>query len=125
MAKKKIKRTRKAKTAKPVSEDFTKEIEHNIDVAVGEKLQTEHKKVNSSIAILALIINMLLFPGLGSLIGGKPKQAAIQIVMLLCGVLFLAFGIGSAWFRFFGAILISGAWLWALVTSIIILKHSE
>lgn len=128
MAKKKIKRAKKIKTAKtqkPAQKDFTQEIEHNIDIAVGEKLQTEHKKVNSTIAIIALILNLLVLPGLGSLIGGKTRQAAIQIALMLCGIILLTFDLSLLTFRFIAAILIAGAWLWALVTSIIILKHAE
>ncbi len=120
-----VKRTKLAKKQTQVRKDFTKEIEHKIDIAVGEKLQTEHKKVNSTIAIIALILNLLILPGLGSLIGGKTRQAAIQIALMLCGILLLTFDMSLLTLRFIAAILIAGAWLWALVTSIIILKHAE
>ena len=68
-----------------------------------------------TMAIVGLILNILILPGLGTLIGGgKTSNSVWQIVLFIIGIPLTLIGIG--------AILTIGAWIWALVDMIKILQ---
>lgn len=76
------------------------------------------KKIGQGIAVASLLLNVLILPGLGSIIGGRTKKGIYQIVLTIIGIpLLFLFGLG--------AILIIGAWIWGLVTGIKIVKESD
>lgn len=76
-----------------------------------------HHKTSKGIAIAALILNVLLLPGLGSIIAGRTTEGIIQLVLTLIGIPLSLFLVGIP--------LIIAAWIWALVTSIQVLQESE
>ena len=70
---------------------------------------------NKNLAIAALLINLII-PGLGTIIGGNTRTGLIQLIVLIIGALLKVFGIGF--------IIVAVAWVWALVTSIQMLRRS-
>lgn len=75
------------------------------------------EKVSQGLAIAALLINVLVLPGLGSIIGGKTNPGITQLVLFLIGIP-LAFVI-------VGIPLMIAMWIWALVTGIQIVKEAN
>lgn len=75
------------------------------------------KKPSQGIAILALLLNVLILPGLGSIVGGKTKVGIIQLVLTLVGI--------PLSFVFIGIPLIIAMWIWALITGIQLIKESR
>ncbi|OYT37924.1 hypothetical protein B6U82_00925 [Candidatus Pacearchaeota archaeon ex4484_31] len=74
------------------------------------------KKLSKNIAVVALLVNILILPGLGSLIGGKTIEGVIQLVLFLVGLhlCFILIGIPT----------VVAVWIWALVTGIQIIKEA-
>jgi TM2 domain-containing membrane protein YozV len=73
------------------------------------------KKVSGTVALAALILNMLI-PGLGTLVAGETTVGTIQFVLFIAGILLAILVIGIAF--------IAGAWIWALITSISLVKKA-
>ncbi len=75
------------------------------------------QKPTQGIAIAALLLNILVLPGLGSIIGGRTKVGIWQLVLFVVGIP-LAFVI-------IGIPLMIAMWIWALVTGIEIIQSAE
>ena len=75
------------------------------------------KKPSQGIAIAALLLNILILPGLGSLIGGRTTEGVIQLVLFIVGI--------PLSFVLIGIPLVIAMWIWALVTSVQIIKEAE
>jgi TM2 domain-containing membrane protein YozV len=75
------------------------------------------KKPTQGIAIVALLLNILVLPGLGSIIGGKTNPGTAQLILFLAGIPLSLVLIGIP--------LIIAAWIWGIVTGIEIIKESE
>ena len=67
--------------------------------------------------ILALVLNIVLLPGIGTLIGRRTKEGIIQMVLVIVGIPLSFFIIGIP--------IVLGAWIWALVSGIQILQESQ
>lgn len=87
------------------------------------------------IAIVALILNIIILPGLGSIIGNKIRQGIWQIVLFLGSIfigfigMFFAMGMNrfigilpGVFLVFLGAL---AAWIWALVTGIRLIEEAR
>ncbi len=87
-----------------------------------------NKPVDSVIAAVALLVNALLMPGLGSILGGRIQAGIWQLVL----------GIGSVVLMFILVLSIVGillmplvllaplaAWIWAIVTGISLLMEAS
>jgi TM2 domain-containing membrane protein YozV len=61
-------------------------------------------------AIVGLVVNVLLMPGLGTVIAGDTTTGVKQIILFLIGVLLSLVLIGIP--------LVIAAWIWALISSI-------
>ncbi len=72
---------------------------------------------NQTIAIIALILNILIIPGLGSLIGGKTREGIWQLVLSIIGGLLSIILIGIP--------IVIAAWIWGLVTGIKLIQESN
>lgn len=103
-----------------------------VKVEATKKSSSAKKKDNSTnqaLAIVGLIINLILLPGLGSLIGGKIKEGVWQLVILFGSLivgfllLFTIVGIPLAILLFFAGPL--AAWIWGLITGIKMIKESS
>jgi TM2 domain-containing membrane protein YozV len=68
-----------------------------------------------AVAIIGLLVNILLFPGLGTVIGGRTKNGVWQMVLFGTGLILSVIEIGI--------IIIIAAWIWALITSVGILQR--
>ncbi len=77
----------------------------------------KEKKVSQGLAIAALILNILVLPGLGTIIGGRTKTGVIQLVITLISIPLCLVIIGIP--------ILIGMWIWALITGIDIVKNSR
>jgi TM2 domain-containing membrane protein YozV len=82
-----------------------------------KRVELRRYRPSKAIAIIGLLINVLLFPGLGTIIAGRTKQGVWQIVLLGAGIILSLVYIGMA--------LIVAAWIWGLVSSIQILQKDS
>ncbi len=80
--------------------------------------ETENGRITSGLAVGILILNLII-PGVGTLIAGNEyKNTGIyQLVLWVIGVITTVI--------FAGYLLTFAAWVWALVTSIEILKKAS
>jgi TM2 domain-containing membrane protein YozV len=97
MAKKKAKK----KTAKKISRTATK----------------RKKKSNLPLAIVALILNILIIPGLGSIIGGKTKAGIWQLIIAVIGAFLSLIIIGIP--------ILIAAWIWGILTGIKLIQEAH
>ena len=79
------------------------------------------KKPSQGIAILSLILNILILPGLGSLIGGRIGSGIVQLIFSLIGLVLTLTLIGAI----IGIPLMIAMWIWALITGIQLIKETE
>jgi len=87
------------------------------------------KKISHELAIVCLILNIILLPGLGSLIGGKTKEGSWQIILLLggaiLGILLTITIIGAI----IGIPLLFGwpvaAWIWGIITGVRLIQETQ
>ncbi len=89
------------------------------------------KKPSQAIAIVALLVNLLILPGLGSIIGGRTKEGIIQLALLIGGTVIFIIGVpllivlvGMPLIAL-GALLAFAAWVWGIVTGIQLIRESE
>ncbi|MEM3405465.1 MAG: hypothetical protein QW117_00615 [Candidatus Pacearchaeota archaeon] len=75
------------------------------------------EKISRDIAIVSLLINILILPGLGSLIGGKTDEGIIQLILFLIGI--------PLSFILIGIPLIISMWIWALITGIKLIQEAK
>ncbi len=89
------------------------------------------KKNSQALAIVALILNVIILPGLGSLIGGRVLAGILQMVFSLLG---LGLVVGGAIFSIFligipfliaGLVLMFSMWVWSIVTGVRLIQESE
>jgi len=87
------------------------------------------KKPEQGLAIAALLLNVLILPGLGSLIAGKTKEGIWQIALVIGGFivgLVLTITVIGA---ILGIPILFGAplagWIWGLITGINLIKESS
>jgi TM2 domain-containing membrane protein YozV len=70
--------------------------------------RTPSEPPSEAAATAGLVLN-LCFPGLGSIVAGKPRAGVAQLALLLVGIPLM--------FVYIGFPMIFGAWVWGLVTS--------
>lgn len=108
--KKKAKKQYKAKLVKPEKEECCSE---------GKTLQ-----------IIGLIVNIIILPGLGSIIGGRIKTGIWQLVIFLIGMCMVFIGIPLSFILIGIPILIVGGcltfavWVWGIVTGVQMIQES-
>jgi len=77
----------------------------------------KHEKISQGLAIVALILNMILLPGLGTLIGGRTKEGIWQLVLFLVGL--------PLSLIFIGIPMLIGAWVWGIFSGVKIVQESS
>jgi TM2 domain-containing membrane protein YozV len=82
-----------------------------------QNIQMRKYRPSRGVAVLGLIINVLLVPGLGTVIGGRTQTGIWQMIVLILGLLISLWGTG-----FLGILIMLVSWVWALVSSIRILQ---
>ena len=75
------------------------------------------KRLTQGLATLALILNVV-FPGIGSLIGGKLKTGVLQIILIATVIFFFPYA------REIGIVAWIGAIIWGIVTGVQMIKES-
>ncbi len=83
----------------------------------GKKSHKDENKPHQANAVAGLVINILFWPGLGTIIGGETKTGVWQMILFAIGALLSLILIGIP--------LAIGIWIWAIVTSINQIKASE
>tara|TARA_Y100000310_G_scaffold340019_1_gene434485 strand:- start:2861 stop:3193 length:333 start_codon:yes stop_codon:yes gene_type:complete len=78
---------------------------------------SKKSNMNMTLAVVGLLLNIFLFPGLGSLIGGKTRAGIWQIVLILIGIPLSIILIGIP--------LIIIAWIWGIVTGVNMIKEAS
>ncbi|MBS3176604.1 hypothetical protein J4457_05200 [Candidatus Woesearchaeota archaeon] len=74
-------------------------------------------KPNQTMATVALLLNVLVLPGLGSIIGGKTNVGITQLVLFLVSIPLM--------FILIGIPIMIGVWIWGIVTGVQILKEAQ
>lgn len=76
-------------------------------------------KASLGLSIIALILNVVFVAGLGTLIAGKSKSGAWQLILFIVGAILVslayAYDIGVL---YIGSPLMLAAWIWGLVSGI-------
>lgn len=75
------------------------------------------REITHDRAILALILNIIVLPGLGTLVAGNTNIGLIQLILFLVGI--------PLSFILIGIPLMIGMWVWALITGIDLLNKSN
>lgn len=72
---------------------------------------------NKTLALLALLLNVLVWPGLGSIIGGRKTEGVWQLVIAIVSIPLMLVFIGFLTFL--------GAWIWSLITGIQLVQQTN
>ena len=76
--------------------------------------------ITTSVGVVALLINLFI-PGLGTVIWGNRHTGFMQLALLLGGSVIMSFTeVGRA----VGGVLVLAAWVWALVSSVKLIKSA-
>ena len=95
-----------------------KTVRKNAEKKFAESASSKEGKRSTGLAIIALILNIFLFPGLGTLIfGGKVRTGIWQIAIAIIGALL--------WGMFLGFPIFAIAWIWGLVTGVQLIQKSS
>jgi TM2 domain-containing membrane protein YozV len=121
-AKKNVKKTNKKTVKKPVvKKSVVKKTKSQSKRTSNRSLKKtkglKGKRPDKTIAIIALLLNVLVIPGLGSLIGGKTKAGIWQLILAVIGGLLSIILIGIP--------ILVAAWIWGLVTGINLIQESN
>lgn len=78
------------------------------------------------LAIAALILNIFIVPGLGTLVAGKSRTGAMQLALWVVGAVFIS----AAYLYSIPVLLIGGplwiaAWIWGLVSGIKFIQEAR
>lgn len=68
------------------------------------------KSDNKVLAIIGLVLNVVVLPGLGSIVGGRIKTGIIQLALFLISIPLMLILIGF--------VTAFAVWIWGLVTGI-------
>jgi TM2 domain-containing membrane protein YozV len=79
------------------------------------------KKPSQAIAIVALLLNILVLPGLGTIIGGRNKQGVIQLVLFVVSIILDITIIGLI----VGIPLGIAMWIWGIVSGVQIVQEAQ
>jgi len=75
-----------------------------------------NKKPDKTLAIIGLIVNIFIIPGLGSIIGGRTKTGIWQIVLTVISIPLMLIIIGF--------LLAFVVWIWGIVTGVQMIQQS-
>ncbi len=84
-------------------------------MAIKKSSPKKRKRVSQNIAIAGLLLNVLLMPGLGTLIAGRTSEGLMQISLLVIGLALSIF--------FIGIPIVILVWIWGLITGIQLIKE--
>lgn len=76
-----------------------------------------NEEISETLAVICLLLNVLILPGLGSLIAKRTKAGIWQLVMAVVGGILCIIVIGIP--------IVIAAWIWSLITGIDIVKKAK
>ena len=79
------------------------------------------RKTTQAVAISALILNLFILPGLGTMVAGDDKKGLKQIIFFLLGILLTV----TIILAIIGIPLLIGIWVWGLNSAIKMVKQAE
>ena len=89
------------------------------------------KKKNQTLAIIGLVLNIVILPGLGTLIGGRVGTGILQMVLFMLGTglvvggaIFAIFLVGIP-FLIAGLLLMFSMWIWGIVSGVRMIQEGE
>ncbi len=103
-------------------------------VSAAAKPQAVKSRPSMAVAIVALLLNILLIPGLGTILGGRVKHGLVQLILLWLGGIIVAFlgfflvvaspmlGLVVA---MLGSLMVLAGWVWAIVSGVLIVKDAS
>lgn len=112
MAKKKTKKATK-KTVKKVAKKAVNKTAKKVAKATSPR----KKGMTMGLAIVALILNILIIPGLGTLVAGRIRSGVWQIVLAVVGFILS--------FVLIGIPILIAAWIWGLVSGVRFIQEAE
>jgi len=86
------------------------------------------KKRGMGLAIVSLILNVMFWPGLGSLVGMKTREGIWQVILFIAGASLGAYAYFYSWSLFLlslGGVLAFAAWVWGLITGIVMIQEAR
>ncbi|MBI2137564.1 hypothetical protein HYU12_03530 [Candidatus Woesearchaeota archaeon] len=92
------------------------------------------RKPAMTIAITALLLNLLLLPGVGSLVGGKTKTGLAQLIVTVSGgiamvvptlSLMTSLSLTGIAIAAAGFMLMLAAWIWGIITGIKLIQNAS
>ncbi|MBI5797529.1 hypothetical protein HZA98_01335 [Candidatus Woesearchaeota archaeon] len=81
-----------------------------------KKRKRVSRKPTQSLGIIVLILN-IFFPGLGTIAAGRVSEGLMQFILYIIGIFLSLFVIGIP--------IVIIVWIWALVTSIEVIRASQ
>lgn len=103
-------------------------------ISAAAKPQAVKSKPSTAIAIAALLINIFIIPGLGTIIGGKLKHGLFQLLLLWLGGIILAFvgfalavasSIVGLVIAMLGSLMVLTGWVWAIISGVFLLRDAS
>lgn len=104
------------------------------DVKVSPKIKTSstfsnQRRVSPLLSWVALVLNILVLPGLGSLVGLRFKSGIFQLILYIIGLGVVTGGFFGYIFNsmfiivvIVGGLLVLLSWIWSLFTSISVIR---
>jgi TM2 domain-containing membrane protein YozV len=80
-------------------------------------IKSSKGKISQGLAIVCLLLNIIIMPGIGTLIGGKTREGVWQLVLFWIGIILLIILVGIP--------LIIISWIWALISGIKLVQESK
>ena len=97
-------------------------------------------KPSRVLAVVALMINAFLLPGLGTLLGGRTRQGILQLIMFIGGLILgiaatvlvvpalvvsLVLGLFLVFLVMTGAVMMVIGWAWAVISGAILIRKAN
>jgi TM2 domain-containing membrane protein YozV len=70
-----------------------------------------------TLAIVGLVLNILIFPGLGTIVGGKTQTGIYQLILAVVSIPLM--------FVLIGFLTYFAAWIWGIFTGIEMVKAAD
>ncbi len=77
----------------------------------------KQKKPDEAIAIVSLLLNIFVLPGLGTIVAGRTSTGVKQLVLFVVGIPLI--------FVLIGIPMMIGAWIWGVVTGVQIVRETQ
>ncbi|MBU0977374.1 MAG: hypothetical protein KKD18_03080 [Nanoarchaeota archaeon] len=100
----------KKKVRKAASKTAVKKVHNAVQIPA-------KKKMTMGLAIVSLILNILIIPGLGTLVAGRMRSGVWQLLLAVVGFILS--------FVLIGIPILIAAWIWGLVSGVRFIQEAE